>query len=117
MVDTAATYGIYTLVEFHQDLLSEKFCADGVPVWAIPHQVSKGFPRPVQLKEYKFDERGFPDYHNCSQHSWSNYYFSQSVAKGFGALWNNHYNLRDMFVAYWKQVAATFKSSEYVIAY
>ena len=36
-VEDSGKYGIYTLVEFHQDLFSEKFCADGVPVWAIPH--------------------------------------------------------------------------------
>lgn len=42
---------------------------------------------------------------------------SNSVAKGFGALWNNHYGMRDMFVAYWKKVAEAFKGSEYVIAY
>jgi endoglycosylceramidase len=27
--------GIYTMLDFHQDLISEKFCGDGVPVWLI----------------------------------------------------------------------------------
>ena len=36
IVNLAGKHNIYTLVEFHQDLYSEKFCADGVPMWAIP---------------------------------------------------------------------------------
>lgn len=39
IVNEAGQYNIYTLVEFHQDLFSEKFCADGVPMWAIPKSV------------------------------------------------------------------------------
>jgi hypothetical protein len=35
LVNLAGSYGIYTLVEFHQDLIAEKFCGDGVPTWLI----------------------------------------------------------------------------------
>lgn len=116
-VDLAGTYGIYTLVEFHQDLFSEKFCADGVPVWAIPHEISKDFPRPASLKKFVFDENGFPHWQDCSKHPWSEYYVSDAVNKGFSAIWNNHHGMRDMFIRYWRKVAATFKDSPYVIAY
>ena len=36
LVNLAGKYNIYTLVEYHQDLFSEKFCGDGVPLWAVP---------------------------------------------------------------------------------
>lgn len=36
LVNLAGQYNIFTLVEFHQDLFSEKFCGDGVPLWAVP---------------------------------------------------------------------------------
>lgn len=28
-------YGIYTLLDTHQDVLSGKFCGEGVPDWAV----------------------------------------------------------------------------------
>ena len=31
----AAEYGIYTLLDMHQDVLSEKFCGEGIPDWAV----------------------------------------------------------------------------------
>jgi endoglycosylceramidase len=36
IVNEASKYHIYTLVEFHQDLFSQKFCGNGVPLWAVP---------------------------------------------------------------------------------
>ena len=35
IVNKAGEAGIYSLVEFHQDLLSEQFCGDGVPLWLM----------------------------------------------------------------------------------
>jgi endoglycosylceramidase len=35
IVNKAGESGIYTLVEYHQDLLSEMFCGDGVPIWLV----------------------------------------------------------------------------------
>lgn len=61
LVNTAGKYNIYTLVEFHQDLFSEKFCGDGVPLWAIPREVYESFPFPVTLHKAPFDnETGLP---------------------------------------------------------
>ena len=28
-------YGIYTLLDAHQDVLSQKFCGEGIPDWAV----------------------------------------------------------------------------------
>lgn len=35
LVDWGEEYGISTMVDFHQDLLSEKFCGEGIPLWAV----------------------------------------------------------------------------------
>lgn len=48
-VRTLARYGIYSLLDFHQDLLNEKFGGEGWPDWAIldgglPAQPLAGFP-------------------------------------------------------------------------
>lgn len=34
ITDRASEYGIWTLVDFHQDCLSTKFCGEGVPLYA-----------------------------------------------------------------------------------
>jgi endoglycosylceramidase len=55
LVNTAAKYNIFTLVEFHQDLFTKKFCGDGVPMWAIPKEVYHSFPIPVKMRRTTFD--------------------------------------------------------------
>lgn len=32
---SASKYGIYTLLDAHQDVLSQKFCGEGIPDWAV----------------------------------------------------------------------------------
>ena len=34
IVSRAAKYGIYTLLDMHQDVMSRKFCVEGFPDWA-----------------------------------------------------------------------------------
>ena len=31
----AASYGIYTLLDMHQDVFNARFCGEGLPDWAI----------------------------------------------------------------------------------
>ena len=35
IVEKAASYGIYTLLDFHQDVLNENFCGEGIPSWTL----------------------------------------------------------------------------------
>ena len=113
LVDRCADYNISVLVEFHQDLFSEKFCGDGVPLWAIPKTISATFPLPIDLP-YKYGENGLPT--GCGKHPWGSYYATYSVNQGFNMLYNNK-NLLDQFISYWEQVATTFKNSINIIAY
>ena len=32
---SAGSHGIYTLLDMHQDVLSDKFCGEGIPDWAV----------------------------------------------------------------------------------
>ena len=88
-----------------------------MPIWAIPEEIYKDFPRPLSVKKFEFDANGYPHWQDCGKHAWAEYYFSDSVAKGFGSLWTNRHGLRDLFVKYWMKVAETFKGDEFVIAY
>ncbi len=35
IVSKSAKYGIYTLLDMHQDVMSPKFCVEGFPDWAV----------------------------------------------------------------------------------
>ncbi len=51
IVNAAGKAGIYTMIDFHQDLLSEKFCGDGVPIWLMDELHGyKTFPFPMGRK-------------------------------------------------------------------
>ena len=56
IVSMAAEYGIYTLLDMHQDVLSEKFCGEGVPSWAAvpykPLSSQESFPVPVETMPF-----------------------------------------------------------------
>ena len=36
LLDGAAQRGLYTIVDFHQDVYSERYCGDGFPIWSSP---------------------------------------------------------------------------------
>jgi len=52
-----ASRGVFTLADFHQDLLSPAFCADGIPVWAAQRYSAgaPGFPIPLTSTPYPVD--------------------------------------------------------------
>ncbi len=35
LVDTLHAQGIYTIIDFHQDIIAERWCGEGVPAWLI----------------------------------------------------------------------------------
>lgn len=65
----------------HQDLFSEKFCADGVPLWLLSPEDYAKYAAP--LKQIEFDNvTGLPI--NCyNKVGWFAYYFSFDVSRSF----------------------------------
>ena len=59
IVQRAAKYGIYILLDMHQDVMSKKFCVEGFPDWAVnsgnqplillASNLHKIFDRPIVL--------------------------------------------------------------------
>ena len=62
----AASYGIYTLAEMHQDGLSERFCGEGVPAWAAQPDETLRFPMPFGAPFTESASDGFPTRRDCS---------------------------------------------------
>ena len=94
LLASAWQHGIYTVVDFHQDIYSEVFCGDGFPAWTLPNGGADAGP---------------PE-HDCPQ--WQFEYFSNAGVSGaFDAFWPAASTGRAAYVAAWEemisQVAAT----------
>jgi len=89
----AEGFGLATLVDAHQDLLSEAFCADGAPMW-LAHDMAAGapqaFPLPVTPTPCSFGPDGRPTADCCGRVSgWADFYSSSAVSFAFQQLYTN----------------------------
>ena len=37
LVEDLYSHGIWSIVDFHQDAFTERYCGEGVPDWLLPH--------------------------------------------------------------------------------
>ncbi len=96
-----AAEGIYSLLDFHQDLYNERFQGEGAPDWAVqddglPAQPAAGFP--------------------------FNYFAMPALWRAFDHFWNNdpgpdNVGLQDRYAAAWAHVAERFSSTPGVMGY
>ncbi|KAJ3065869.1 hypothetical protein HDU98_010775 [Podochytrium sp. JEL0797] len=118
IVQMCSDAGIYVLLDFHQDIFSEKFCGEGVPLWAAqPREGRFGFPFPLEVKAYPVDEDGVPSFADCKRHGWGVYQGTQAVGEAYQRLYDNYDGFRDSFVEYWKLVAKTFLPFTNILGY
>ncbi|XXQ30223.1 Glycoside hydrolase family 5 domain-containing protein [Plasmodiophora brassicae] len=113
IVNRAVSYGIHSIVDFHQDVLSEKYCGEGVPLWAA--DTSTDFPMPLQAEAFPVDANGVPSPDDCGKHFWPYYQFTYAAAAGYQALYDNVDGRADAFAKYWGRVAALYKGNDAVI--
>jgi endoglycosylceramidase len=96
---TLARNGVFSLVDFHQDMYNEKFQGEGWPDWAVQDD---GLPNP---------HNGFPN----------NYFSSPALIRAFDHFWANDRvggkKLVDAYAAAWKHVARAFRRSSRVLGY
>ncbi|MEA2448914.1 MAG: endoglycosylceramidase [Thermoleophilaceae bacterium] len=100
-VRTLARHGIFTLLDFHQDLFSERFQGEGFPNWAIqddglPAQPQSGFPGNYLLMP-------------ALQHSFDHFWANDPGPGGVG--------LQDRYAAAWRHVAERFGRNRHVLGY
>jgi endoglycosylceramidase len=77
IVEMNSKYGIFTILEAHQDSLAAAFCGEGIPNWAAQKVLSnsewlksfKGFPSPVG-DAYDVNEEGLPSAADCKKKDW-----------------------------------------------
>ena len=67
-VNIAQKYGIYPVLDMHQDVFNRRFCGNGVPDW-VPQPPEFNFPYPIEV-EYEVDENGYPSRYDLMYGSW-----------------------------------------------
>lgn len=94
-------YGIVSLLDFHQDLYSERFQGEGWPDWAV---LDDGLPAEPK--------QGFP----------TNYLVMPALQRAFDNFWANaagpgSVGLQDRYAAAWRHVARRFARNDAVLGY
>jgi endoglycosylceramidase len=96
LLDAAWARGIWTVVDFHQDVYSESFCGDGFPSWTIPNAPA----------------------HQCPNPNWQFEYFQDSaVQAAFDAFWASGSPVQAQYLAAWDVMAARFKDQPGVVGF
>jgi endoglycosylceramidase len=100
-VQVLARHGIFSLLDFHQDLYNERFSGEGWPDWAVqddglPNRPDFGFPG---------NYLGMPALNRAFDHFWAN-------DKGPGGV-----GLQDRYAAAWRHVAQRLGGMPYLMGY
>ena len=121
IVQMAAARGIYTLLDMHQDGLSEMYCGEGIPEWAVSTERSE-FPLPVGLPytdyfaEPKSNGAVFPSRQECAKaSSWTIYQGALATNIGYERLYTNVNGTGDAWASMWARVASHFKGQPEIL--
>ena len=96
LLDGAWARGIWTIVDFHQDVYAERFCGDGFPEWTLEGEADS--------------RQDCPDW-------FTQYVFGDDVRAAFDALWANENGVLDAFRAMWEEMAARHADRPGVIGF
>jgi endoglycosylceramidase len=112
-------YNITVLIDVHQDLLSPKFCGEGVPDYAaITDSVVSPFPIPALPHAMPVDPRtGYPPISECLKHIFGIFYLADATGNAFQNFYNNVKGVQNFFGNFWQTVVRTYKSFPNVIGY
>ncbi len=97
LLDAAWSRGLYTIVDFHQDIYADIFCGDGFPAWTVPD------PHPAP-------------HHDCP--SWGSKYLGDSdVQAAFDRFWMDGSPIRAKYEKLWDTVATRYANKPGVIGF
>jgi endoglycosylceramidase len=128
VVALAAEHGVYTMLDMHQDGLSEFMCGEGLPYWAVKVDHAQPFPEPFSsfannescfYREPRQQNARFPTRQACDSHSHGPSFGESTFAsaQGYQGLWDNHNGTGDAFAAMWAKVADRFRGRPEVLGY
>ena len=107
-------YDTFFILDMHQDVLSEAFCGEGLPLWTINTNTLLKFPIPLSTISYDTINK-IPSKKDCSKKKWPAYYISKAVSKNSQDLYNGR--LLPYIRRFWSKVAQEFSNETNVIGY
>jgi endoglycosylceramidase len=125
IVEKLAQYGIYSIIDLHQDVGSRRFCGEGIPEHYVDDllknenstlSLAQPFPMP-RFPEMKMGQDGYPTLEDCLKNNFGDYYDSEKVGALFKELYTPGTPLNDGFLRYWDVVSETFSKSPEVLGY
>jgi endoglycosylceramidase len=121
IIDKAGSqYGIYTLLDGHQDAWAQKFCGTGVPDYVAAYG-GNNFPIPLTNEPVPVDpSTGYPNRTVCdsiNDNNWPMFQFTRAISQAVGCLYNGVDGLDLRYAKYWGAVASFFAKSPYVVGY
>jgi len=123
IIEDAAEHGVYVLLDMHQDLLSERFCGEGVPKWAAlrPSTQHLQFPVPYWLHPAADGPDGLPTRQACHElfanHGWWVGQGAYASSFAYEALYTNVQNLTEAWGAFWAKTASVVKGLTNVLGF
>lgn len=104
IVGTLEEFGIYVIIDLHQDMLSSLFESyDGAPLWILNE-----LPSPKHAYPWPFKNKGI---------FYGGAYFTEACSLAFECLYRNVSNFETYFHEFWMQAAKIFQNSPSVLAY
>lgn len=120
IISSAENHGIYSLLDMHQDVLSEKYCGEGIPRWAAVTTISdpsKEFPSPLSDPFSAVASDGYPTRQDCAKFGWPSYYQTRACSSAFESLYSNSSGILDAWGNFWVQVAKELGNQNTVLGY
>jgi endoglycosylceramidase len=118
IVRRANDYGIYVLLDAHQDVGHQKFCGEGLPDWvAESGQSMAKFPFPLLINLKRDNVTGYPLVSDCLKHPFFEYYLTKEVGAVFQNLYSNVNGARDALALFWAAVARVLKDEPNLLGY
>ncbi len=129
IVALGADHGVYTLLDMHQDGLSEYFCGEGLPTWAVRHsqgfnEEKRGYPFPFDSPMTDFytedllpTKPTLPTRQACSTKSQGPGWHEPTMASAdaYQAFYDNIDGTLDRWAAMWAHVAERFKGNRAIL--
>jgi len=125
MVRMLDTYGIASLIDLHQDVLSPYLCGEGMPDWVFERALelvgfntsqSPAFPAPLPYDIPTDEATGKPDLDACQNHSFFTYYMSFESEAVWHALYSQP-EIWEMMADHWAAVAEHLRGEPGVLGY
>ncbi len=125
----AAEFGIYTLVDNHQDSFSEYFCGEGFPDWirvktTPEHSFLKAWPAPVDDPLSDFYQEPLasppnatlPTRGECDHSHAAQYQAAKESAAAYDAVYMDE-EIRASWAGFWQKVASSFAGMSHILGF